>query len=57
MRTVAEYRRFAEDCRKLAAKLTDAADKRATELMATAWDKVADQREAALNMGKPLEPA
>jgi hypothetical protein len=51
MRTVAEYRQFAADCRKLAAKLTDPRDKRATELMAGAWDKVADEREASLRQG------
>ncbi len=48
MKTVAEYRKFAAKCRELAAKLTDANDKRATELMASAWDKVAKQREAQL---------
>lgn len=41
MKTVAEYRQFAEDCRKLAASLTIPADKQALELMAIAWDKVA----------------
>ena len=48
VKTVAEYREFAEKCRELAAKLTDAKDKRATELMASAWEKVAKQREAML---------
>jgi hypothetical protein len=57
MKTVEEYRQFAEECRKLAGKLTSPEDKRATELMAVAWDKVANEREAALNKGKPLEPA
>jgi hypothetical protein len=57
MKTVEEYRQFAEDCRKLAAKLTDPTDKRGMELMALDWDKVADQREAALKKGLPVEPA
>jgi hypothetical protein len=48
MKTVAEYRKFAEDCRELALKLRSADDKRALELMATAWDKVANEREALL---------
>jgi hypothetical protein len=46
MLSVAEYRRFARECRRLAAMLTKPADKRALELMATGWDKTADRREA-----------
>jgi hypothetical protein len=42
MKTVAEYRKF------VAAKLTNPDDKRAVLLMATAWDKVANEREAQL---------
>jgi hypothetical protein len=56
MRTVEEYRQFAEECRKLAANLTNPEDKRATEMMAVAWDKVADQREAAIKKGLPVTP-
>jgi hypothetical protein len=52
MKTVEEYRQFADGCRELGAKLTDPEDKRAMELMAAAWDKVANEREAALK-GKP----
>jgi hypothetical protein len=48
MKTVAEYRKFAEECRDLASKLRTPDDKRALELMATAWDKVANEREAKL---------
>jgi len=48
MKTVAEYREFAAKCRELAAKLTDPNDRRATQLMASAWEKVANEREAAL---------
>lgn len=57
MKTVEEYRAFAKDCRKLAAELTDPNDKRATELMAAAWDKIADEREDALKRKPPLERA
>jgi hypothetical protein len=49
MKTVAEYRKFAEECRELAAKLTNPDDKRALELMATAWDKAANERAVQLN--------
>jgi hypothetical protein len=48
MRKVQEYREYAEGCRLLAAKLTDPNDRRAIELMATAWDKAANEREAEL---------
>ena len=48
MRTVQEYREYAEGCRLLAAKLTDPKDKEALALMAKAWDKAADEREAQL---------
>lgn len=49
MRAVTDYRRFADDCRKLAAALTDPADKKALELMAKGWDKTADECEANQN--------
>jgi hypothetical protein len=49
MRSVADYRRFAVECRRLAAALTKPADKRALELMAKGWDKTADKREAKLS--------
>jgi hypothetical protein len=48
MRTVQEYREYAEGCRSLAAKLTDPRDKEALALMAKAWDKAAADRERAL---------
>jgi hypothetical protein len=57
MKTIAEFQKLAEDCRALAAKLTDPQDKRAVELMAAAWNKVANEREAALKAKPPLEPA
>jgi hypothetical protein len=56
-KTVAEYRGFAEDCRKLAAELSDPKDKSAMEMMARAWNKVANEREAALKRESPLEDA
>jgi hypothetical protein len=54
MKTVAEYRQFAQSSRELAAKLSNPKDRHAILLMAAAWDKVADQRETALKKG--LEP-
>lgn len=48
MLAVADYRRFADECRRLAATLTKPADKRAMELMANGWDKTADQCVAKL---------
>ena len=42
------YRQFAADCRSLAATLTEPADKRALEVFAIAWDKIAENREAIL---------
>jgi hypothetical protein len=56
MRTVHEYREFAERCRDLAAKLANPRDKRALELMASVWDKVAKEREIAIKSKAPHEP-
>jgi hypothetical protein len=53
MKTVAQYREFAVLCRELAAQIVDPKDKYAAELMAEAWDKVANDREAAINSGCP----
>jgi hypothetical protein len=52
MKTVAEYRKFAQDCRELADKLRDPNDKRALLLMAAGCDKVADERAAKLAAGE-----
>ena len=52
MKTVEEYRQFAADCRTLAAKLTNANDRRALELMAAAWEKIANERETQLKKDK-----
>jgi hypothetical protein len=48
MKTVAEYRMYAEECRKLAAKGQRPNDKQALETIARAWDRVANEREASL---------
>ena len=57
MKTVEEYRKFAADCRELAAKLRDPNDKRALALMANGWDKVAAKRAAELASEQdPIKP-
>ncbi len=48
MKTVAEYRLYAEECRKLGTKLVAPEDKKTLETLARAWDRVADEREAKL---------
>jgi hypothetical protein len=48
MRTVAEFRKHAEECREMARKLTREDDKKALELMAKAWEKAANAREREL---------
>ena len=48
MKTVAEYRLYAKDCRRLAANTARPEDKQALETIARAWDQVADEREAQL---------
>jgi hypothetical protein len=44
MHLVAQYRQFAIDYRRLAAMLTNPADKQAMELFAIGWDKAAEKR-------------
>ncbi len=57
MKTVDEYRQFAEWCREMALKISDPKDKYAVELMAEAWHKIANDREAALERGSdPSSP-
>jgi hypothetical protein len=46
MRSATDYRRFARQSRRLAAALSEPADKRALELMAKGWVNAADKREA-----------
>jgi hypothetical protein len=48
VKTVAEYRLYAEECRGLVSKMAGPVDKRALETIARAWDRVADEREAQL---------
>ncbi len=55
MKTVEEYRQFAKDCRKLALELTARKTSTPLELMAKAWDKVANEREASLKRISPLQ--
>ena len=48
MKSVAKYRRFAEEYRKLSDKLDNPKDKKALQLMARAWDTVAAGRKDRL---------
>jgi hypothetical protein len=48
MYLVAQYKQFAADYRRLAARLTKPADKQASELFAIGWDRAAENREAML---------
>jgi hypothetical protein len=48
MKTVAEYRMYAEECRKLSAKIVRPEDQQALETIARAWDRIANEREARL---------
>jgi hypothetical protein len=54
MITVAQYRSFARDCREMAARTDKDSDRRALELMASGWDKVANEREALIKMPAAL---
>jgi hypothetical protein len=56
MQLVAQYRQFATDYRRLAAMLTEPADKHALELFAIAWDRSAENREAMLFSKERAEP-
>ena len=53
---VAQYRQFATDYRRLAAKLTSPSDKEALELLALGWDRTAEKREAMLRSERRAEP-
>lgn len=48
VKTVAEYRLYAKECRRLATKTEWPDDKQALQTIARAWDRVADEREAQL---------
>jgi hypothetical protein len=60
LKPVAEYRLYAEECRKLAARVPRPDDKQALEAMARAWETVANEREAMLlkqvDGGSGLDP-
>jgi hypothetical protein len=56
MKTVAEYREFAAKCREVAARIDDPQDRRALELQASAWEKLANEREAKLKGEEPQLP-
>jgi hypothetical protein len=56
MHLVAQYRQFATDYRRLAAMLTEPADKQALELLAVGWDRTAENREAMLRCEQRVEP-
>jgi hypothetical protein len=53
MRTVAEYRHNAEECRNLAKLLSKPEDKEILEQMARTWDGLAKQRERDLAGSDP----
>jgi hypothetical protein len=48
MKLVAQYRQFADECRKLAADVDRSADKQTLQSMARAWERVANERERQL---------
>jgi len=52
MQEVAEYRGYAEDCRRIARSTTNPEHKRRLLEMATVWDLLADEREAFIRGGK-----
>ena len=48
LRQISDYKRFAEQCRKLSARTTRADDKAILDEMAIAWDLAARDRERQL---------
>jgi hypothetical protein len=48
MRTITEYRRHAEECRRLARQTAGPADRRALEELAETWERLAKLRERDL---------
>ncbi len=48
MKTVAEYRAYAAESRRLVTSVSRPEDKQALERLARAWDDIADEREARL---------
>jgi hypothetical protein len=56
VKLVEEYRLLAQAYREMAARTIDPQDRRALELQASAWEKVADEREAKLKGEEPQLP-
>ena len=54
MREVAEYRRYADVCRKLTRELSDPESKRQLMEMATVWTLLAGERERLLQNGRSI---
>ena len=52
MQEVAEFRGYAEDCRKIARSTSNSEHKRRLLEMATVWDLLADERETFVRGGK-----
>ena len=52
MQQVAEFRGYAEDCRRIARSTSAPEHKRRLMEMATVWDLLADEREERLGGGK-----
>jgi hypothetical protein len=48
VKLVAQYRQFAEECRKLGAQIDQPKERQALESMARVWESVAAEREAQL---------
>ena len=57
MQVVAKYRKRAKDCRALAARLSNPADKKRLEYRAEAWAKMAALRERNLTGKDAPSPA
>jgi hypothetical protein len=56
MQTVAEYLRYARECREMAARMSNPNDRKALELQAAAWEKIAKAREEVLLAGQKPVP-
>jgi hypothetical protein len=48
MDRVAQYRKYAVDCREMAVHTSNPEDRHALELQATAWERIANDRETTL---------
>ncbi len=50
---VEEYRAFAAQCREIAKRMANEADRKAMEMLGAAWERIANERETAIKAGKP----